>query len=225
MALERLLHGTHDPAAPGAIGRARGYEIGATLLLGGRRARLFRRLVAVSGARPGDRVLDIGCGTGYLTRRVARAVAPGGSVTGVDPSPTVLRYARDHTTEPGCTYTEGLAEALAEPDDAYDLVVSSFAFHHIPEAVRSRAVAETHRVLRPGGRLLIADFRPPRNGLARHLIGAATGPAMEHHQVHRIEHLVRDAGFHDLTTGDLRPFLHWVQATKPAAAGGPEARA
>jgi ubiquinone/menaquinone biosynthesis C-methylase UbiE len=71
------------------------------------------------------------------------------------------------------------------------------------------------RVLRPGGRLLIADYLPPRSRLGQHLIGAVTGPAMQHNPVHLLKPLASGAGFEQLTTGDIRPWLHYVQGVRP----------
>ena len=64
-----------------------------------------------------------------------------------------------------CTYLVGVAQSLELADGAFDLVVSTLALHHVPEEARAAAVAEMFRVLRPGGRLLIAEYRPPANPL------------------------------------------------------------
>ena len=219
MELGRLLHGDpqHDTGGI-TIGHGRGYELFGTLAFGGRRNRVFTRLAALSGARPGDRTLDLGCGTGYLTRRMARAVAPTGSALGTDPSTQVIEHARKLAgPQDGCTFERGIAEGIEFPDGSFDVVVSSLMVHHLPAPVRPRAVAEMRRVLRPGGRLLLADFRPPSSRLARHLVGAATGPAMEHNPIDELEVLVREADFGQIGTGDLRPWIRYVTAVRPVA--------
>lgn len=94
-------------------------------------------------------------------------------------------------------------------------MVSSLAIHHIPPDARPVAVREMHRVLRPGGRLLIADFRPPRNRAANHLIGALTGHAMQHNPIDQLADLVADAGFSITGIGDQRPLLRYIQAERP----------
>jgi ubiquinone/menaquinone biosynthesis C-methylase UbiE len=219
MALGRLLHGHQNPDTPGlTLGHGRGYDLFGWLFFGGRRNRVFTRLAELSGARPGDRVLDVGCGTGHLTRRLATAVAPDGTALGVDASDRILDRARHVAGPDNCSYAIGMAESLDADDDAYDVVTTSLMIHHLPHDLRGKAVAEMYRVLRPGGRLLAADFRPPANPVGRHLVGALTGPEMERNAIGLLQPLVRQAGFEQIATGDLHPWIHYVSAAKPGAA-------
>jgi len=117
---------------------------------------VYARIAALSGAAPGDRVLDIGCSGGYLARLLAAAVTPGGQVTGIDPSGPAIRYASRRA--PGnCSFTVGVAQDLGLPDRSFDVVTSTLAVHHIPGAARPEGFSEMYRVLRPGGRLLVAE--------------------------------------------------------------------
>ena len=159
-----------------------------------------------------------GVGPQGFTRVMAEAVAPGGTALGVDPSREIIARARRLTQLANCSFSEGTAEALESPDGSYDVVVSSLMIHHLPEALRPKAIAEMYRVLRAGGRVLIADFRPPTSRIGRHVIGAITAPAMEHNPVHLLEPMVRETGFQQVHSGDVRPWIRYVQAVKPTSA-------
>ncbi|MBO0817180.1 MAG: class I SAM-dependent methyltransferase, partial [Actinobacteria bacterium] len=139
---------------------------------GGRRRRVYARIVALSGAGAADRVLDIGCGGGYLARLLAAAVGPEGQVTGIDPSANAVRYARRRATAT-CSFRVGVAQDLDLPDRSFDVVISTLAAHHIPEAERAAAFGEMFRVLRTGGTLLAADFRPAGRRHTPHALASA----------------------------------------------------
>ncbi|MEN3615727.1 methyltransferase domain-containing protein [Plantactinospora sp. ZYX-F-223] len=185
----------------------------AAIAFAGRRRRVFDGLVRLSGAKPGDQVLDVGCGTGYFTRRVVPAILPDGQATGIDASATVIDYA-NRTAPPGCTFLLASAENLPLPEASVDLVISSFAMHHLRPELRGTALREMRRVLRPDGRLFIADFRPPRNRVAGHLVGALGGHAMQHNPVHQLADLIAQSGFQVMDTGDRRPLLHYLRAER-----------
>ena len=212
-------HGAPDPRTHGIlIDHGRSHDLLTAAFFGGRRRAVFTELAALSGARPGDRVLDVGCGTGYFTWVMARAVAPGGTAEGVDPSPEGVARARRVTRLANCTFSEGIGQALDAPDDAYDVVVTSLMLHHLPEALRPQAVGEMWRVVRPGGRVLVADFRPPATRLGRVLVGPHRSPAMRDNPVHLLEPMVREAGFEHVDGGRVRPWIQYVRGVKPTAA-------
>ncbi|GAB2475164.1 class I SAM-dependent methyltransferase [Xylanimonas ulmi] len=115
------------------------------------------RQVAVAGIRPGQQVLEIGCGTGNLT---LRAAAAGGVVTGLDPDRGALERAarKARRRRLGVTLVRGYADHLPAQDASVDHVISSFALHHVPTDQKAAMATELLRVLRPGGQVTILDF-------------------------------------------------------------------
>ena len=126
----------------------------------GRVARRFYRAVLTAGIPAGSRVLDVGCGTGRLLSLLAEQGAIG---SGVEVAPEMVAVAR--RANPQTDIREGTAEDLPFDDGAFDAVVICLAYHHLDEP--ERFLAETTRVLVPGGRLVIAE---PRFGAARPLV-------------------------------------------------------
>jgi ubiquinone/menaquinone biosynthesis C-methylase UbiE len=170
----------HDTADTDTYGGHMGcgptHDVLAAMFFGGRRRRVCTELATRSGARRGDRVLDVGCGDGYFTRIMANAVGAAGTALGIDPSPEAIARARKVTRAANCTFSEGVAEHLNASEGSYDVVVSSLMVHHLPEPIRPQALREMFRVLRPGGRVLIAEFRPPRNRIVQYLISPVISP-------------------------------------------------
>jgi arsenite methyltransferase len=107
---------------------------------------------------PGERVLDLGSGAGTDSLIAAMMVAPGGSVTGVDMTPQMLRTARAGAAAAGLEnvrFVEAEAERLPFPDSSFDVVISNGVIDLVPD--KDAVFAELHRVLVPGGRLQLAD--------------------------------------------------------------------
>ena len=108
--------------------------------------------------KPGERVLDLGSGAGTDSLVAARMVGPGGSVTGIDMTPEMIENARKGAAELGLdnvTFVEGEAERLPFDESSFDVVISNGVIDLIPD--KDAVFAELYRVLRPGGRMQLAD--------------------------------------------------------------------
>lgn len=159
MGFHELLHDRHGAA--GVIHHPRAYEVTSAIGFLGARREAFTRLAIQARPRPGDRFLDVGCGTGYLTRVIAPVVGPKGQVTGVDPSAEMIEYARRRA--PGnCDYQVAEGQALPFPDASFDAVTIGYGLRNFVDV--DAGLREFRRVLRPGGRLVVLEFPPPPAG-------------------------------------------------------------
>ena len=166
-------------------------------LLGGETAR--RQLIDQAALRPGQRVLELGSGTGTLSIMLKR-LNPGVEVVGIDPDPKALARARRKASRAGLSvqFDQGFGDQLPYPEARFDAVISSFVFHHIPADEKLNTLLAVRRVLKPGGALHLADFEGPEDshqGFVARLLHS-------NHRLHdnserRVLDLMRQAGFAD----------------------------
>ncbi|MDQ1517106.1 MAG: arsenite methyltransferase [Actinomycetota bacterium] len=116
-----------------------------------------RRLVLVAlGAAPGERILDVGCGPGFYERELLDEVGEQGSIVAVDASPDMLALARRRCDGQGnVSFLDGTATALPVDDGDFDAALCVQVMEYVADP--SAALAEMHRALRPGGRVLVWD--------------------------------------------------------------------
>ena len=146
---------------------ARVYDLLEPLVMCLRHGRLNAEIARAVGARSGERILDVGCGTGQTSEAIARTMS-GGEVTGIDSSPSMIEAASRKRAGAICRFEAALAERLPFDDESFDAAVSSHFFHHVPADLKRRAAAEMVRVLKPGGRVTVAGHRQAVVALPAH---------------------------------------------------------
>lgn len=167
------------------------------------RGRLLDRLLADTSPNGELKVVDVGAGTGTLAIALA---GRGAEVTAVEPDVTVLARARGKAGAHRVHWREGRADRLPVDDATVDRVVCSLVLHHLSDDTKLRALCEARRVLRPGGRLHIADWGPARDpamAAAFRILQALDGKATTRaHADGRIPELVDASGFSTQRTTD-----------------------
>ncbi|HST61241.1 MAG TPA: class I SAM-dependent methyltransferase [Longimicrobium sp.] len=179
-------------------------------------------LAEQAAVRPGERALEIGCGTGSLLLLLKRA-QPGAEVIGLDPDPAALAIARRKAGRAGVTLRldEGFADVMPYGDGSIDLALSSLMFHHLSTGVKAGTLAEVRRVLKPGGRFLMLDFGGPDSGgrgfFARHI---HSNHHLKDNDEHRVLGFLREAGLENPQIAARRDSplgtMVYYRATAPA---------
>jgi ubiquinone/menaquinone biosynthesis C-methylase UbiE len=142
------------------------------------------------------RVLDVGCGTGYLLRLLATEYPQATELAGVDPAPAMIAAAQQATGDRRLHFSIAAAERLLYPDGAFDLIVSTTSFDHWQDQLAG--LRECARILSPGGHLVLADVFSP---LLRPTLLAGRRAKARTRQ--RASLLLHTAGFTGLAWHDL----------------------
>jgi ubiquinone/menaquinone biosynthesis C-methylase UbiE len=155
---------THN-AAPETEGQtirwAQHYDLLVNLLTLGRENKLRKETIRLASIKAGEAVLDVGCGTGSLTRLAKTAVGNPGVVCGIDAAPEMIKVAQQKALQQhsDVQFKTALIEALPFPDATFDVVLSSMMFHHLPDDLKLKGLGEVLRVLKPGGLLMVVDMQ------------------------------------------------------------------
>src|SRR5439155_11069585 len=163
---------------------------------------LRQRTAILARLQPGEQVLDVGSGTGTLALIAKERVGRAGRVIGVDPGTEQIAYARKKAARRNVPieFQIGVIEQLPFPDHTFDVVFSTLMMHHLPASLKRQGLAEIARVLKPGGRLVIADFKRKQERTGRAARFHAGGSSM-----HDLAALVADAGFSQVETEEMQP--------------------
>lgn len=163
-----------------------------------------RALLAQANVQPGEKILDLGCGTATLTIAIKVACAEA-DVVGLDGDSKILEIAAEKAASAGVQIAldQGYSYEMPYEDNSFDRVVSSLFFHHLTTADKRRTLAEIERVLVPGGGLYIADWGKAQNIVMRSvffLVQFLDGFETTTDNVRGLlPELIEDAGLHDVS--------------------------
>jgi ubiquinone/menaquinone biosynthesis C-methylase UbiE len=146
------------------------YDFCEPLLMLGKQTEYDRQIIALLELEKSDQVLDLGCGTGVLTRKIADRLdaSSGGVSVGIDAAAKMIRVARKKRASPACRFEVAAAEDLPFENASFDAVVSSLFFHHIPLDLKEKAFAEAWQLESRGPSPGV--IRVPGSGHGKYLI-------------------------------------------------------
>lgn len=172
------------------------------LLFRGQLRALWRRTIELARLQPGEQALDVGCGTGTLVLAVARRIGTSGRVVGIDPSAQQIARARAKAArvDAPIAFQIAVIEQLPFPDQTFDAVFSTLMMHHLPAPLKQQGLAEIARVLKPGGRLVIADFKRKQERQGRAARFHAGGSNLQ-----ELAALITGAGFDQAQVEEMHP--------------------
>jgi ubiquinone/menaquinone biosynthesis C-methylase UbiE len=165
----------------------------------GRERALREMTVNLAQVKPGDCVLEVGCGTGTLTLAAKRQAGPSGKVFGIDVIPGMIELCQRKAAQANLdvTFQLGSIDDIPFSANQFDVVMCSFMIFHMSEMVRRKGIIEIYRVLRPQGRLLVLDLALPTQPLPRAIAQVLFGGMLQH-DLRELLPLMETTGFSDV---------------------------
>jgi len=172
----------------------------------GREQVLRQRTVDLALIKPGDSVLEVGCGTGSLTLAAKRQAGPTSNVVGIDVIPGMVEYSQRKAEQAReeITFQQGSINDIPYADNTFDAVMGSFMIFHMSEETRRKGIAEIYRVLKPQGRLLIVDLAMPVQPLQQAIAKRIIFRGGLEHNLQELLPIMDAAGFSDIELAPVK---------------------
>jgi ubiquinone/menaquinone biosynthesis C-methylase UbiE len=206
--LDRLHGKPSERQTSGSMeGWGKTYDALVGILFLGQERKIRQATLDLVRIKPGEPVLEVGCGTGSLTLAAKARVGSQSQVCGIDIAPDMIATARKKAEKAGLDiqFQVGRIESIPFPDNQFGLVLSSMMIHHVHgNEAKQKGFEDIFRVLKPGGRLLIVDTEPPQNPHIRGLAGHILGQELFAHNVRELIPMLEKAGFVEIKTGPMK---------------------
>jgi len=171
----------------------------------GRERTLRETTVSLAQVKPGDCVLEVGCGTGTLTLAAKRQAGPSGKAFGIDVIPGMIELSQRKAAQANedVTFQLGSIDDIPFSANQFDVVMCSFMIFHMSEMMRRKGIAEIYRVLKPQGRLLVLDLALPTQPLPRTIARMLLGGMLQH-DLRELRPLMEASGFSDVEIAPVK---------------------
>ncbi len=171
----------------------------------GREHTLRETTVNLAQVKPGECILEVGCGTGTLTLAAKRQAGPSGKAFGIDVIPGMIELSQRKAAQANedVTFQLGSIDDIPFSANQFDVVMCSFMIFHMSEMVRRKGIAEIYRVLKPKGRLLVLDLALPTQPLPRAIAQMLLGGMLQH-DLRELVPLMEASGFSDVEIAPVK---------------------
>ncbi|MBT3254622.1 MAG: class I SAM-dependent methyltransferase [Candidatus Marinimicrobia bacterium] len=186
----------------------------------GKSKQLRNEIAAKAPYKSGDKVLDVGCGTGDQALLASEVVGIEGAVFGSDASPQMINIARSKVekSQLDVDFQVDLIENISHSDESFDVVMNSLVMHHLPGDLKKKGINEFHRILKPGGSVYIVDMESVAGNFFQRLsdfvIHLHGGNKKLRDNVQQLIPLLKDSGFSDISTGRVNRQLAYICGKK-----------
>ena len=170
--------------------------------------------------KPGDAVLDTGCGTGTLLMTAERQLGSVGRFEGTDAAHEMTTRAQQKADQAGLTarFRPGLIEDIDFADNEFDVAMNTLVMHHLPDEEKEKGIQEMYRVLKPNGRIIIVDIEASDGGFFQRTIDFAVlfhgGPERNKNRIQALLPMLESAGFKKIEVGKVNRQMGYVKAEK-----------
>jgi ubiquinone/menaquinone biosynthesis C-methylase UbiE len=190
------------------------------VLTPGERSGFRRRQIGLAGLQAGEKVLEVGCGTGVLSFLAKLAVGETGEVAGIDIAPNMVSRAQEKASKAGLeiAFEVGSVDDLPHPDGHFDVVISSLMLHHLPLDIKKKGLGEIRRALADHGRFFLSDFCSPHwLTIVPMYLMMIWNPHTRYQLLGKLPGLLRESGFETVQLLKKGLFLEYYLMRKAPA--------